>query len=142
MINIKEDKINDVVIINQKIPEFDHYSKDYFTERIKDSKNIILVAYINNSPIGYLIAYDRFKDNSIYCWMAGVDSEHRKQGVLTALMNYLEKWAKNDYNKIKIKTRNCRREMLFYLIKNNFMCTKVEPFPDIKDNRIWFEKKI
>jgi len=50
--------------------------------------------------------------------MAGVNPNFRKKGILKKLMNYQDNWAKEKgYKKIKIKTRNARREMLSYLIK-------------------------
>ena len=141
MITIKENQLQDIPKIN--IPEFEPYSEEYFSDRIKDKQNLMLTAYIDNQPVGYLIAYDRFSDGSLYCWMAAVNPEFRRKCILTELMNYQEEWAKkHDYKRIKIKTRNCRREMLFYLIKKGFMCTKVEQFPNIKNHRIWFEKEL
>jgi hypothetical protein len=75
--------------------------------------------------------------------MAGVDPMFRKMGVLKALMGYEDKWAKNKgYNKIKIKTRNNRREMLAYLVKYDFLLIEVIQYPNINDNRIFFEKEL
>ena len=62
---------------------------------------------------------------------------------MKALMSYQEKWAKkNGYNKIRIKTRNSRREMLSYLIKYGFYIVGLTEYPDVKDNKILFERSI
>ena len=141
MIIIKENQLKDILKIN--IPEFEQYSKDYFLTRIKDKPHLILIAYFDNQPVGYIIAYDRFNDSSLYCWMAGVSIDFRRKGILTALMNYQEQWAKkHHYKKIKIKTRNSRREMISYLTKSNFLFLEVIQKENIKENRILLEKKL
>ena len=139
--------IEEVVKVNATILEFRDpdapYQKDYFEERYKGKERLIIVAYINDQPAGYIVGYDKFGDGSFYCWMAGVDPKFRKKGVLKSLMDYEEQWAKTKgYNKIKITTRNTRREMLSYLIKYGFNAMAVESREDIQENRISFEKKI
>ena len=105
---------------------------------------MIIVAYYNDAPIGYIIGYDKFEDDeSFYCWMAGVDINYRRLGALKALMNYQIKWAKEKgYKKLKIKTRNNRREMLNFLVKNDFNFISVEEKENIRENRINLEKDI
>lgn len=94
------------------------------------------------NQFGYLIAYDS-GDSSFYCWLAGVSKEHRRKGALTKMMEYLENWMrKNGYTKLTIKTRNDKREMLKYLVKNDFDFTKVETMPNQKENRIYLEKEV
>lgn len=141
---IKEVPIGEVVLVNATIIEFDApYQKDYFEGRFKDRDKLIIVAYINNQRAGYIVGYDKFEDGSFYCWMAGVDPKFRKIGVLKALMDYEDRWAKNKgYNKIKIKTRNNRREMLAYLVKYGYLLTEVVQYSKIEDNRIVFERSL
>jgi ribosomal protein S18 acetylase RimI-like enzyme len=143
-ITIKEASIEDVVSVNSTITEFGKpYKKEYFEEKCTKKDNLIIVAYINNNSVGYIVWYNRDNDGSFYCWMAGVDPKYRQLGVLKKLMNYGFKRAQNKgYKKIKIKTRNNRREMLAYLIKHDFWITRVIQFSDISDNRIEFEKSI
>ncbi len=141
---IKEVPIDEVVKVNATIVEFDaQYQKDYFDNKYKNKDKLIIVAYIDNHPTGYIVGYDRFEDGSFYCWMAGVNPRFRKLSVLKALMNYENAWAKEKgYNTIKIKTRNNRREMLSYLIKYGFAFTEVIQYPDIDNNRILLEKEL
>jgi len=141
---IKVDSIDNAVKVNKTVIEFDEsYDKKYFEDRYKNSNELILVAYIDNSPVGYMVSYDKDKDGSFYCWMAGVNPEFRQLGILSKLMEYLYQWSRNNgYKKIKIKTRNNRREMLSFLIKSGFNFTEVESWPSIEDNRILLEKKL
>lgn len=141
---IKKDNLDDVVKIHNLIPEFGEIrEKSYFEDRCKDEKNLIIVAYMNTEPVGYLVGYDRYKDWSFYCWMAWVVPEYRQNWILTKLMEYQNECAReNWYNKIKIKTRNNKRQMLSYLIKNWFNFTEVVESENINDNRILLEKEI
>jgi len=142
---IKEVSIKDVLDIHKKIPEFRETPADKLlgAERYKGKKTLFLAAYIGKKPVGYMTAYDRFADKSFYCWMTGVIPEYRNHGVLSAMMNYLFKWAGlNQFSKIKLKTRNERREMLAYLVKRGFFFTSIEAREDVKDNRILLERHI
>lgn len=142
---VKETIIDEILKVHEQIPEFKETqpNKQYFENRYENKETVILCAYENNKAIGYIIAYNKFDDKSFYCWMAGVVPEYRKHGALTELMNYLYTWAKSKrYNKIKIKTRNDKRDMLNFLTKNGFDFTYVEERENIKDNRISLEKSI
>jgi len=143
-ITIKEVPIEEAVKVNATIIEFDApYQKDYFEDRYKDKDKLIIVAYVDDQPAGYIVGYDKFEDGSFYCWMTGVNPKFRKLGLLKTLMDYEDKWAKEKgYNKIKIKTRNNRREMLAYLVKYGFFFTEVVQNKNIDDNRILLEKEL
>lgn len=143
MINIKESDLDKGYEVHLKIPEFKdpEDTLENFKKRIEGKKSLVLVGFVDEKPAGYIISYDRYDDGSIYCWMAGVLPEYRKLGVLSGMMEYLEKWAKEEgFDSIKIKTRNARREMLSYLVKNDFQFLGIEPKEDKLDNRILLEK--
>ena len=144
-ITIKEVSIKDVADVHKKIPEFRETPADKLlgSDRYKDKKVLFLVAYVGKNPAGYMVSYDRFGDKSFYCWMTGVMPDYRESGILSAMMNYLFRWASlNGFSKIKIKTRNERREMLAYLVKRGFFFTSVEQRDEIKDNRVCLERSI
>ena len=141
---VKEADIDDVIQVSKNIIEFDEWdiSKEYFENRYQEAEKLIVVAYYNKKPIGYVIGYDKFQDNkeSFYCWLAGVDYNYRRMGALTALMNYQKEWAKKKgYRKIKIRTRNDKREMLSFLVKSGFNFVSIEERECIDDNRINLE---
>ena len=139
---VKEVSIEEAVKVNRNVIEFDgkDTTKEDFEKRYVGKDNLIIVAYYKKIPIGYIIGYDRDNDGSFYCWMAGVDNNYRRLGALTSLMNYQMNWAKKKgYNKLKIRTRNNRREMLSFLVKNGFNFVSVENKEDITENRINLE---
>ena len=142
---VKEVSIEEAVKVNRNVIEFDgkDTKAEDFERRYQDKDKLIIVAYYENVPIGYIIGYDRDNDGSFYCWMAGVDNNYRRLGALTSLMNYQMDWAKKKgYNKLKIRTRNNRREMLSFLVKNGFNFVSVEQRDDITENRINLEHSL
>lgn len=143
---VREVGIEEVMKVHKNVLEFDasNSKKEYFEDRYKNVEKLIIVAYYKDLPIGYIVSYDRFNDGkSFYCWMAGVDNNYRRMGSLKCLMDYQDNWAKEKgYNCIKIKTRNSRREMLSFLIKNKFNLISVEEKESVMDNRINLEKNI
>ena len=140
-ITIRESLLETAVSMHEKIPEFDEQGLGYYEDRIDDKKSLVIIAYIDDEPAGYLIGYDKSGDGSFYCWLAGVLPEFRKKGVLKKMMNYLYDWAKRKgYKKIFIKTRNKRKEMLSYLVKNGFDVVKVSKREPQAENRILMEK--
>jgi len=143
-IKIKEGEIDVAVKVHSGLHEFSRlYLREEVEDRYRDREELILTAYFGDEPVGYLISYDKYVDGSFYCWMAGVEPEFRRRGILTKMMAYLNEWAiKHKYEKITLKTRNSRREMLAYLIKNSFNIKNVEVNPAIEDNKVLFEKSL
>ena len=138
---IKEISIQEAVDIHNTIPEFHKKEPKDFEERIDGKQNLVIGAYIEDNPAGYIIAYNKFEDGSLYCWMAGVNPDYRKQGLLKEMIDYMTSWAKDKgFTKIRIKTRNTRREMLAYLVKYDY--DVVDFYPHKDSNRIIFEKNI
>jgi GNAT superfamily N-acetyltransferase len=142
-IEIREASFDEITDIHNTIAEFDTYGSDHFRERCAGKDCLIIAASIEDEPAGYLIGYDRYDDGSFYCWMTGVHPRYRKKGVLKAMMDFQEKWAKtHGYSKIKIKTGNTFRPMLAYLVKYGFNFLEIKQYPDSKKNKILLEKSI
>ena len=99
---IKEVSFEEANKVNKEIPEFmPDYVETRFKENCSGRETLIFVAYVNEKPAGYNISYDKFGDESFYCWCAGVKPEFRRKGVLKKMMEYQEAWAKKrGYNKI------------------------------------------
>jgi ribosomal protein S18 acetylase RimI-like enzyme len=145
MVKVKETEIETILSVHEQIPEFAETLPDkaHFENRYMGKNPLLICAYMEKSPIGYMIAYDKFADGSYYIWMAGVIPQYRNRGALTALMDYLFAWAKaQKYKTVKIKTRNDKRDMLKFLVTAGFDFTTVQQRENIKDNRIELEKSI
>jgi len=69
--------------------------------------------------------------------------EYISFGILSKMMRIYEEYAKkNNYKEITIKTDNSKREMLNYLVKNNWNLVDVITKGDIKDYEIILKKEI
>lgn len=131
-------RLNDVFLVNSDIPEFSSTnSKEYFTDRLGNKDYLDIVAYHKDKPVGYMLGYDRYNDGSFYCWMAGVMPEFRRMGVLSKMMAALFAWSReNGFETIRIKTRNDKRAMLSFLIKNNFNFLAIEKKESLLEYKI------
>lgn len=141
---IKEVDLEEALKVFSKIQEWDRPEAgtvEYCNKKIGNSNHIILAAYVDNENIGYLIGYD--KNNSFYCWVAAVDKNYRRMGILTQMMDIFKNHAKQlGYKKITLKTLNNKREMLSYLVKNNWNFTDIIKNKNVILNEIIAEKQI
>jgi len=142
---IRTATFDEIMLVHSLIPEF-QLEVSRFDGRHEGKDALMLVACLEGNeeePIGYMLSYDRFNDNSYYCWLAGTLPQYRNCGVLSALMDATITYAKEKgYTKICIKTRNRFKNMLSFLIKNQFNITNIEQKDGIDDYRIWLEKEI
>lgn len=134
--------------IHAGIPEFapaDGLFADalHFETRCAGLPALAVAAYDGENPAGYLVAYDRYRDGSLYCWMTGVLPPYRRAGALAALMAALEDHARaRGHNAIRIKTRNDKTAMLRWLVANGYMFTAIEPRSPPGDTRLHLRKEI
>lgn len=134
---------DEVIAVNLQIEEFkDKYPKEIFIQRCNDKDFIALKASVDDKVVGYSVSYEASNDD-FYIWMAAVLPNYRNQGILTSLISQIFDYAKNNnYKKVTIKTRNDKREMLSFLVKNGFMFNDVEKREQILDNRILLSKAL
>jgi len=135
---------DDAFSIHQQIPEFqiDSTTYDQLLERIKNVKHpLIMVAYVDNQPVGYLMGYERY--SSFYIWITGVLPSHRRQGILVQLMNRVEQSAVNrNYHSLTIKTRNSFKSMLIFLISHDFKLIDIDKRHSVDSHRLILEKQL
>lgn len=141
---VKETELREALRVFPKIVEFDRKEAgtvEYCENKIGNNKNLILTAYVNDDIAGYLIAYE--KNNSFYCWCVAVSLQYRRLGILTSMMQKYEDFARtNKISKLTIKTVNDKRQMLSYLVKNNWNFTEVIENSEVIKNEIRLEKII
>lgn len=145
-IKVKEASLEEAFKVHKNIPEFlpnPPKTLNEFEDEIQNSDSLILVAYVNNKPVGYVIGHDKFKDGSFYSWLGGVMPQYRKLGVYTILKKYQERVVKKrGYTSIKVKTWNRRIEMRIFLAKSGYNIVGFEEKADVLDNRLMHEKII
>lgn len=137
--------ISEAQRVHALIPEFVEKTRrdDYLAARLKGKEHLVLIAEAAKTPVGYVLAYDRYGDGSYYCWMAGVAPRARRKGALSALMARLEREARaKGYERLRVTTRNTRREMLGYLVKEGYHAIAVKRRERVEENRVVFEKAL
>lgn len=140
---IKKADFSELAALHNRIPEFAPETAGFFAARCAETPYLALIATMNGQPAGYSLSYDRYHDGSLYCWMAGILPDFRKKGIYSALADYRENWAQDQgFTALRIKTRNNRREMLHWLVKNGFLFTKVDKREPMSDSRIELTKHL
>ncbi len=131
---ITKDEFDILGDLEKEIPEFEPlFDKQKLLEILGDADYYACVAYEDNKPAGYMIAYDRYQDGSFYCFISAVLPAFRKSGVYSAMAEDRQAYAQEKgYKRLRIQTRNRFRSMLTYLIKNDwifFDVTEIEGDP-------------
>lgn len=144
MITVEKATLEDVLPLIGQLDEFAEsapHTLEKYKETIGNAPTLVLRGSVGGRPAGFLIGYDRFHDDSFYCWRVGVLPQFRRRGVLRAMMQTVEEWVgEHGYNKIRLTTRNSRRAMLAYLVEEGFVFTEIIPKPSLEDYRIRVEK--
>lgn len=141
---IREASIDEVVVLNTFIDEFSNevMDKPYFEKRLEGKKDVCFyIAEVNNIPAGYIVSYNKNEDNSqlYYCWLAAVLPNYRRQGVFTLMMDATKKYAQQKgYAQMGIKTKCKFKNMLIYLIQNDYRITDFRK----EDGMITLEKDL
>jgi len=143
-IKIKEDCLEDALLVSIQIPEFDAvYSKSEYENRLKDAKHLLLTAYVKNKPVGFKIGYETTSKQNFYSWMGGVLPKYRQLGIAAKLSEFQEQWAtKAGYLRILVKTRNKHKAMIKLLQKRGFIQMGIIPYDPDEESRILYEKKL
>ncbi|MCJ7802622.1 MAG: GNAT family N-acetyltransferase [Candidatus Marinimicrobia bacterium] len=141
---IKENCLEDAILVSQQIPEFeDAYPKSEHENNFKNIQHLILTAYVNNKPIGFKIGYETRTKQHFYSWMGGVLSKYRQLGIAEKLMEYQEQWAaQTGYIRILVKTRTKCKAMIKLLQKHGYIQIGIIPQSPDEETRILYEKKL
>ena len=141
---IKEDCLEDALLVSQQIPEFEAtYPISEYNRRLKNVKHLLIPASLNNKPVGFKIGYETKSKKYFYSWMGGVLPKYRQLRIAEKLMQYQEQWAiKAGFLKILVKTRNKHKAMIHLLQKNNFIQIGTLPYSPEEETRILYEKKL
>lgn len=141
-VEIKEDNLEIVVAISNKIPEFHQpHGIIEYQKRLANVPSIILVAYIDNVPAGFKVGYER--EGYFYSWMGAILPKFRRLGLASRLADQQENWAKEQgYSHVTFKTRNRLKSMLIFALNRGFNIISLEGKDDINESRIILRKMI
>jgi ribosomal protein S18 acetylase RimI-like enzyme len=141
---IKEDCLDDAILVSQQIPEFENaYSNSEYKNRLQDVKHLVLTAYLNNTPVGFKIGYETQTKQNFYSWMGGVLPKYRQLGIAEKLLEYqVQRVIKTGYLRILVKTRRKHKAMLKLLHTHGFLQIGTIPYNADEETRILYEKKL
>ena len=92
-------------------------------------------------PVGFKVGYEI--DDAFYTWMGGVLPEFRDKHIATKLAEKQQEWTKqNGFTKIKLKTRNKHKAMLYFALSEGFIITDFEEKEDMNESNIILEKEL
>jgi predicted GNAT family acetyltransferase len=95
-------------------------SDDLINKMASKPQLLVITAMIGTKVIGYKIGYE-LDNNKFYSWLGGVDTNYRKHGIASELMEKQHQYLKeNGYSVVQTKTMNKWRSMLVLNIKNGF----------------------
>jgi len=142
IIKIQEDTLETVVALSKKIPEFNNsHGLSVYQERLKNVPSITLVAYVNDTPAGFKVGYER--EGYFYSWMGAISPSFRRLGLARKLAEKQEAWArKKGYPHVTFKTRNRLKPMLIFALSRGFDIIEIQPRESIEEYRIILRKKL
>ncbi len=144
-VTIRHGTVAECVAVSQQIPEFSDgiYDEKVYETRLFNTKSLILVALVGDTPVGFKVGYQRDNDGSFYTWLGGVLPDYRQLHIARQLADAQEAWARNEgFDTIVLKTRNRFKAMLIFALKNGFCIEGVEQKEAIEDYRIMLRKKL
>ena len=142
-IEIREGTIDDVIIVDRQIPEFDaRNNKAKIIQRLNGLESLILIAFDNHEPVAYKMGY-QLSSVEFYSQLGGVIPRYRKIGITTQLRCTQESWVKAlGYHKVSVKSMNRYPAMLQLLISSGYHISGYEDEGSTQNSKIKFEKSI
>lgn len=133
-----DDVLNGILVLHKII----FGTSDDLINKMASKSNLLIITAMNGPKvIGYKIGYE-LDNNKFYSWLGGVDTDYRKHGVASELMEKQHHYLKeNGYSVVQTKTMNKWRSMLVLNIKNGF--DVIDTYIDEKGlHKIILEKKL
>ncbi|QHS11676.1 GNAT family N-acetyltransferase [Shewanella sp. Arc9-LZ] len=133
--------VSNILAVLAQIPEFEKaMSVDLIENRLAGKNYLILVAELDNKPVGFKVGYT-LSDGQFYSWLGGVVPEHRNMKVASQLRLIQESWAiDNGFKSISVKSMNQFPAMLQMLIASGYQICGYEDNGSITDSKIEFIK--
>ena len=123
------EKFEEIVELNYQIfkgmYEEEPYSLEKYKRRLENKETIIFIAKENNDIVADSISFE--DDDSFYIWIFGVSEKYRRKGIVSALLEKNEQFAKeNNYESVSVKVYNVSKEMQYLLRRRGYEVIKVE----------------
>ncbi|MGG5574249.1 GNAT family N-acetyltransferase [Vibrio diazotrophicus] len=140
---IREGSLSEVVTVVTEIDEFIvKENEQSLAQRLEGKRHLILVAEQQGQILGFKIGYELDSD-TFYSWFGGVSPKARNLGLAQKLLDVQESWViEQEYQQLKVKSRNQFPAMLRLLLRNNYLIENFEPYEPLLESRIHFVKQL
>lgn len=143
MFDVVVGTIEDIVSVENRIPEFDNgFDIGSLRHRLEGKSSLILVIKWQGEIIAYKVGYE-ISPGVFYSWIGGVVPEFRRKGIATLLRRKQEEWAtEHGYAFIAVKSMNGFPAMLTLLISSGYQISGYEDKGSPKLSKIEFIKQL
>lgn len=137
---IEKGTLDDVLLVDAGIPEFDgRTTRALLEERLSGKTVLILIAREENVPVAYKLGY-AISEGEFYSWLGGVLPAFRRRGIATKLRYAQEHWVRSEgYELLSVKSMNRYPAMLQLLIAGGYQIVGYESETGMTDGKILFQ---
>lgn len=142
-VDVRVGDLQEVIAVVESIDEFvQGETIESLQLRLQGKKQLILVAEEEGTLLGFKIGY-QLDDDTFYSWFGGVSPIARNKGVAQALLNEQERWVESQqYQFLKVKSRNQFPAMLRLLLRNGYAIEYFEKKEPLSASSIHFVKQL
>ncbi|WP_158583897.1 GNAT family N-acetyltransferase [Salinibius halmophilus] len=140
---IRQGSLAEALSVASTIPEFyDVESMQDLSARLHGRRHLILVAEVNNSVQGFMIAYER-DPNVLLGYLCGVDPASRRLGIATSLLSQMSQWAQSEqFDAVEMRTSNGFTNMIQFLLSQGFYISELKKKSVPSDHRVYLSMPI
>jgi GNAT superfamily N-acetyltransferase len=117
--------------------------EEFFRRRYQCRHNVsMLVAMLDERHVGFCVGYELIP-STYFSWLCGVQSDFRRLGIATQLIQAQQAWAQDHhYSIIRFECQNQHRPMLHVAITEGYDLVGIRWDTATGDNVVIFEKDL
>lgn len=140
---VRQGSLAEALSVADTIPEFfDVESMADLSARLLGRRHLVLVAEIDNSVQGFLIAYER-DPNVLMGYLCGVDPAGRRKGVATSMLSKAMQWGESEtFDAMEMRTANGFSSMIQFLLSQGFFISELKKKAVPSDHRVYLHKTL
>lgn len=138
------DLLNQAVQVLNRLPEYESIVYKRVIERsLINTEHIVLIASVDDKPIGCCIAFNKYFDGSLFIWYGGILPEYRCLGIAKSMLLNMEEYAQRKmFLSLRIQILNRHREQMFFSLANGFYIMGFDKMDSIEESRIQLIKEL
>lgn len=140
---IRQGSLAEALSVAGTIPEFyDVESMADLSARLHGRRHLILVAEVDNSVQGFMIAYER-DVGVLLGYLCGVDPASRRTGIATSMLDKISQWAQSErFHAVEMRTSNGFSRMIQFLLSQGFFINDLKKKTLPSEHRVYLIRPI